>query len=161
MLTFPSLNILCGHCTMANTWLCFSVVDTFYLFSSIFSNIWEKTVLLMGAPAVGFPVELQRVVRAEYNPCSCFAVLSLCIFRLWLSVNSIQAVLLGGRAWQKPPYQFFFSQTFISIHTRTFFMVSKTQKFVLMHVVPSVFQHFKLWGFLEQRGGQELCLLFK
>lgn len=40
-------------------------------------------------------------------------------------------------------------------------MVSKTQKFVLMHVVPSVFQHFKLWGFLEQRGGQKLSLLLK
>lgn len=75
-----------------------------------FYNIWERTVRLMGAPAVGFPVKLQRVVRAECNPCSCFAVLSLCIFRLWLSVNSIQAVLLEGRAWKKPPYQTFFSR---------------------------------------------------
>ena len=52
----------------------------------------------MGAPAVGFAVKLQRVVRAERNPCSCFAVPGLCIFRLRLSVNSIQAVSLRGRA---------------------------------------------------------------
>lgn len=54
---------------------------------------------------------------------------------------------------------FFFPDFHFRPYKDIFF--SKTQKFVLMHVVPSVFQHFKLWGFLEQRGGQELSLLFK
>lgn len=93
----------------------------------IFTKVGEGTTLLMGAPAAGLLVKLQRVVRDECNPCSCFALPSLCIFRLWLSVNSIQAVLLKGRARKKLriKYTLLFRLPFPPIQGQVF-MVSKT-----------------------------------
>lgn len=111
----------------------------------------ERTVLLMGAPAVCFPMKLQRVVRAECNPCCCFAVLSLCIFRLALCKFHSSSITCR-QGMKKNLLTNFFSQTFTSIHTKTIFLWSaKHCEFVLMHVVPFVFQRFKLWGIFRAK----------
>lgn len=103
------------------------------------------TILLMGAPAAGLLVKLQRVVRDECNPCSCFAVPRLCIFRLWLSVNSIQAVLLKGRARKNSVLNtHFYSDFHFHPYKDRFLWSARHCEFVLMHVVPFVFQDFKL-----------------
>lgn len=144
-LTFCHVNILCEHCAVASNWLSCPVVWYILpvLFKFKFLKTGERTLLSMGVLDLVFPLRLRRFVRVEHNSHSFFVILTLCIFRPWLPVNSIQSVSLRGRARKETflPITFFFKLPSVE---GPFLLPAKQCECALPVAVSFMSQYFKL-----------------